>query len=657
MSSRSTAFLVHGTETPVGAPTLLRAGPLSLDYDNGDLRCVKLGEREILRRIYGAVRDRHWNTVAGILSDERIEVSDLAFRITYTSTHRKGGLQFVWHAELSGDAAGTLKFTFEGEAQTDFLRNRIGLCVLHPLRECAGARVRALLIDGTHRDLGFPEIIAAEQPIRGFTGLAGLVHEVAPGLEVDVRFTGEVFETEDQRNWIDASFKTYGTSLSLPFPVEVKAGTRIRQSVEVRLRPADRGRGVAADSQYVELHPGRLSPRTVFQVKVPTAGWLRLPELGLRCSNNLSLDYHPNSARFKALPLSHLRIDLRLADGEWRQYLLCALLESAILRVSLELAVHLPSVGEEGAADLQAWFGTHGSGTSHVSLKRIFAFRDGEKSTTPATLAKVRELFGPLGVPIGAGTNADLYQLNLQRPPSDGDFISWSMNPQVHASDTRSLMETPEAAAAQVASVKLYFPGIPLVVSPVTLKPRFNPTATGTVETEPVDELPPPVDPRQMSLAGAAWLVGMLAALAPSGVESLTFFETTGWCGVMETAAGSPLPEKFPSYAGGVFPLWHVFAALSGFGTVVAAQVSDPGRIAALAVGDPAGRRRLILANLTMSDVDLDLVGTTGTARVLEGTNVSRAMRHPAAWWRRPAAPIGDRLRLSAFAVAFVDVS
>ena len=38
---------------------------------------------------------------------------------------------------------------------------------------------------------------------------------------------GETFETEDQRNWSDASFKTYGTPLHLPFPVEVEEGTRV----------------------------------------------------------------------------------------------------------------------------------------------------------------------------------------------------------------------------------------------------------------------------------------------------------------------------------------------------------------------------------------------------------------------------------------------
>ena len=34
---------------------------------------------------------------------------------------------------------------------------------------------------------------------------------------------------EDQRNWTDASFKTYSTPLELPFPVELSAGEQIRQ--------------------------------------------------------------------------------------------------------------------------------------------------------------------------------------------------------------------------------------------------------------------------------------------------------------------------------------------------------------------------------------------------------------------------------------------
>ena len=57
--------------------------------------------------------------------------------------------------------------------------------------------------------------------------MRAILHEVTPGVEVEVRMEGETFETEDQRNWSDASFKTYGTPLHLPFPVEVAEGTRV----------------------------------------------------------------------------------------------------------------------------------------------------------------------------------------------------------------------------------------------------------------------------------------------------------------------------------------------------------------------------------------------------------------------------------------------
>ena len=44
---------------------------------------------------------------------------------------------------------------------------------------------------------------------------------------------------------------------------------------------------------------------------------------------------------------------------------------------------------------------------------------------------------------IGAGSNAYFTELNRGRPPiSAVDFISYSINPQVHAFDNASLVET-----------------------------------------------------------------------------------------------------------------------------------------------------------------------------------------------------------------------
>ncbi len=77
--------------------------------------------------------------------------------------------------------------------------------------------------------------------------------------------------------------------------------------------------------------------------------------------------------------------------------------------------------------------------------------------------------------------------------------------------------------------------------------------------------------------------VGRLAA---SGAASVTYFETTGWRGIVERDAGNPMPERFPSSPGDVFPLYHVFADLAEWraGTLVDAASSDPLVIEALVV-------------------------------------------------------------------------
>jgi hypothetical protein len=142
-------------------------------------------------------------------------------------------------------------------------------------------------------------------------------------------------------------------------------------------------------------------------------------------------------------------------------------------------------------------------------------------------------------VPIGAGTNAYFTELNRQRPPVRVlDFVSYSVNPQVHAFDNASLVETLETLPATVQSARQFCDDLPICISPITLKPRFNAVATGP-EPEPAPgELPKPVDARQMSLFGAAWTLGAIARLAQSEAARLTFYETTGWRGVMETGDG-----------------------------------------------------------------------------------------------------------------------
>ena len=55
---------------------------------------------------------------------------------------------------------------------------------------------------------------------------------------VSFEFEGALFEVEDQRNWSDASFKTYSAPLAPSFPHAAQAGEQIRQSVRITVEGA-----------------------------------------------------------------------------------------------------------------------------------------------------------------------------------------------------------------------------------------------------------------------------------------------------------------------------------------------------------------------------------------------------------------------------------
>jgi hypothetical protein len=103
-----------------------------------------------------------------------------------------------------------------------------------------------------------------------------------------------------------------------------------------------------------------------------------------------------------------------------------------------------------------------------------------------------------------------------------------------------------------------------------------------------------------MSLFGAAWTLGSVKYLAEAGADSSTYFETTGWRGLMETEDDPSLPERFPSSAGMVFPLYHVLADLAEWGEaeLLACRSSDTLAVVGLAARDSGGLH-LLVANLT----------------------------------------------------------
>jgi D-apionolactonase len=613
----SKAIFYDGSGAGPARSLQLRAGPLAMFFepDQVFLRHIRLDDREVLRGIYVAVRDRNWNTVTPRITDLLEEIGERSFRLSWQAECRQGAVAFTWQGQLTGDETGRVRYSMDGKASSTFLRNRIGFCVLHPIRECAGQRCLFKRVDGPPEEGVFPYYISPHQP---FTDLRSIHHEVRTGVTARVFFEGDIFETEDQRNWTDASYKTYCTPLRLPFPVEVEKGDVVSQSVVLALS------GVIGRSRPKQTKP----PRIEFDAD----GFSPVPKLGLGMASH-GQDLEPVEVnRLKQLKLDHLRLDLRLYEQGYPDLLRRAAAEARRLETSLQIALFL---SERGWQELKQLMKKLPKVKPPVVSWLIF-HRDQkctDRQWIEAAKAELREFAH--GIPVGGGTNAYFAELNRGHPAVDAqEFTSYSINPQVHTFDNLSLVETLEAQAYTLESALKMTNGRPVIVSPVTLKPRFNPNATGPAETPGPGELPEEVDPRQMSLFGAGWTLGSLKSLSEGGARSLTFYETTGWRGIMETSAGSPLQDRFASIPGAVFPLYHVLADFQEYqrGDIIRVVSSDPLKVEGLALRK-GGRWALLVANLTREESQVELAiraaGRPLQVRILDEDSIEAAVTSP----------------------------
>jgi len=163
-----------------------------------------------------------------------------------------------------------------------------------------------------------------------------------------------------------------------------------------------------------------------------------------------------------------------------------------------------------------------------------------------------------------------------------------------------------------------------------------------------------------MSLFGAAWTAGSLKYVSESGVYSVTCYETSGWRGVMETEAGSPVPDKFRSLPGSVFPLYHVLADVGEFagGEVIPTTSSDTLKVDGLALRKD-GSVRVILANMTSKPQQVTVQNLSQRVRVryLDETNAEEAMVFPEKFRTREGGTLqtdGGALELSLLPYAVV---
>ena len=212
------AVALFGTTQPVPERIELQAGPVSATLENGALRWVCLGSVEVLRGIAFLVRDRNWGTPAPQISDLSVDQTERGFRVTFKALCRTGDDDLPWSAEIVGEASGTLRFTGTARPAADFVTNRTGFVIMHPLERVAGCPVDVTHVDGTKRRARFPDLVDPEQC---FFDVRALSHEAVPGVWATCTMEGDAWEMEDHRNWLDASFKTYVRPLALPHPYTI----------------------------------------------------------------------------------------------------------------------------------------------------------------------------------------------------------------------------------------------------------------------------------------------------------------------------------------------------------------------------------------------------------------------------------------------------
>ncbi len=643
--SPSRAIKLFGTEEPVPETPLLRAGPLEASFDAGNLRHIKLGGREAIRAISYIVRDRNWGTYNPEISNLKIDQGAAGFRVSYDAVCRDDTQSFVYRAVIAADERGNLSFTADGEAQTDFTTNRTGFVVLHPIDGVSGAAVEVLHVDGTVERSRFPDLI---DPTCPFQDIRALTHEVLPGVRVACRMEGDTFEMEDQRNWMDASYKTYVRPLALPWPYTIERGQRFTQSVSLAVEGA--------------LPSPSASGSVPVIVAVGNATEARMPAIGLALPAE-----HVKAALAQAELLRTASPAFLVAEFDARKGHATALVQdygeiARCVGAELVLEVVLPCLDDAGqptedpdvlCKDLQyvqAQIERSGVRPARVAvslacdLKCTLPGSVWPKAPAWEELAAAAKAAFP-GLPVGGGMFSYFTELNRKRPPvGHFDFICHTTCPLVHAGDDLSLTEGLEALPYILASTGAFAGGAPYWLFPTTIAMRQNPYGAAPAENPNGGRVAMArVDPREHALIGAAWYAGYLARVAAGGMAGVTLAAAAGPSGIVAADGGR------------VHPSYHVIrghAALAG-GLVMAATSSVPRNVQALAV-QTGTDLHLWLTNLTgeSQDVRLEGVAPGATVRLLDEASVEALADDLDRAGDKGRPLVGSSIVLPAYAVA-----
>ncbi|MEO9336094.1 hypothetical protein ABFT80_01485 [Mesorhizobium sp. SB112] len=596
--THSSDFLLFGTEEKKPEAKRLQAGDLSVELIGGNVRSIRFADVEILRSIAFLVRDRDWGTCDPVISDLDIAETKDGFSVSYkASFEAPSGALLNCEAKIEGKPASVL-FDASFTPQGDFETARAGFAVLHPVVGVAGKPVRVTHSDGSIEHTTFPDLIEPWQP---FKDISAIEHEPLPGLRVECRMDGDVFEMEDQRNWTDGSYKTYVRPLALPWPYLLKSGETIRQSITLT---------VANDASTTSAKDDGKISLTLLDSDVV------LPEIsiGLRPEELVGEREHANL--LKEIGARHLicHFDPTAHHGVDTLAGFRDIAEASELAVTLECFVpcqEAPLDEELSAIASQV----KGAG---LSLSSIAVSPSMDRQSTPPgskwpecpplenVYTAAKRAFP--GIPLGGGMFSYFTELNRKRVPSEQlAYITHATCPIVHAADDLSVMQTFEALRFVTRSVRAIYGEKPYRIGPSTIAMRQNPYGSATKENPSRKRIAMAnVDPRHNGLFGAAWTLAYAATVAEAGLDVVTLSTLAGPFGLV-AGKNEPVAEGKPR------PLFHVLKWLGHLSGADYLAVNSPEPEKILALGARRdGKTVLLVANLTPHLQNIEISGVRG---------------------------------------------
>ncbi|MGA8203275.1 MAG: hypothetical protein WB812_02085 [Woeseiaceae bacterium] len=649
---------LYGTEEAPEAGRVVRSGALAVTLQGGNVRYVTIGGREAIRAIAFVVRDQDWRTYVPRISDLDVAARDDGFSIRYRAECSDGTQSLAYEAAIEGSPGGDLEFSVSAAASNPFLTNRAGFVVLHPLEGLAGRPIAVTHVDGDTERSTLPELVAPSQP---FTDIRALCHDVAPGFSVTVRMEGDTYEMEDQRNWTDASYKTYIRPLSRPFPYTLEPGREIRQRVVVcnegplpaqAATRTDEAIGVRVSGQpagtlpefALAVHPEHMS------TTLDATDLLRRTGVGhIVCTFDASLGHDADTmAQFGRIGKrtdSRLILEavLPLQDAQGRYTDDAGVLASdidTVRRCADDAGIDFDIVSPSPSCYHKSWQPS-GPWPSAPPLRDVYA--------------ETRRAFP--AARIAGGMHSYFTELNRRPPPADAvDLVTHSTCPVVHAADDRSIMETLQALPWVFRSARELAGGKPYWIGPTAIGMRFNPYgAVTTPNPDNVRAAMVTADPRQRGIFNAAWTLGYVTRAAAAGIAGLCLSAPTGPFGILWRKSGwrQPWFDDCGKQTA-VFPVYHVIAGLArkAGATLRAVDCTDPAALAAIAIESRDGRE-VWLANLTVQKqiADLGSVASNPIVERLDAETFESCCAGPDGFAATASTMEGPRLTLDAYAV------